>query len=679
MTHTLLSKIFQVSGNLVAASMLLAAYNPPAYAAVGLPVGVTLASADAVRPGEPVTVIAVLEPAADFANATFLVDQPEQWQLLDGMTRWAGALEKGKLVQLRFRAVPLTATPTMMMATVQVDGQTKRAGLDPARMGRQFPELATADADGEKGGQREAVESYLPQHDPNVVLPEPAAPNFPRVPVEERAAAQLPVRSGKTTGARKASVVASGRWTFIDNNGVRRGVRNATVQMVNEDPIAAFNSGCGNGVTDGDGNFTISGDCGDLAFGSDANPDLFVRLVLNNNVVEVKPDSLFAGTYTVRSSTKQNSPGGAVSFGTLTVPSSVTGAAAAHNLVMRAQQFMAAAGESMSKVTVLWPSTSDSPVAFYTPILATLNIKQNEPMTRQFTIFHEYGHHILGTKAESPAPDYDNGECDQPGHPGHCLDRPEKGTIAWTEGFPDFLGALLRDRFAAADGYAASPFNIEGFNAPDEFTSQSDLLHIEGITAAILLDLVDTNNESGENLTMSFSDIWDVVKNYDPSSNLLHNHPTSITEFYDGLRVDHLSRINRIAEVYAHNGITRPRPDLRITSLQNPPTQINRGAQFSNDSEVSNTGNERANSAFTVRYLLALESNRLVTLQLSTRNIAANMAAGSSTDIAQTFTVPATMTPGMYRLIACADSTGAVPESSDTNNCRTATTRVQVQ
>src|SRR5262249_24513789 len=150
----------------------------------------------------------------------------------------------------------------------------------------------------------------------------------PRIPGQDATSSQ-PATPGKTKGTRAASVsvVATGRFVYIDDQAVRHGVRNATVELWNQNPLPSFGDElCARGITDADGNYTLGGSCGDLFDG----PDLFVRIVLNNSSVEVKPDNIFAGSYIENTAVRQNSAGGAVNFGTHVI-STIPKAFQAHN------------------------------------------------------------------------------------------------------------------------------------------------------------------------------------------------------------------------------------------------------------------------------------------------------------------------------------------------------------
>lgn len=655
-------------------------------ARMGAPVRMSMASADALRPGEPITVYAIVQAGESLQHVSYEVQSAPGWQILDGQTRWAGPMEKGQTMEFRFRAVPLSTEPGELPAVVNMLGQTPvRASLDPERLGGKFPErVRDASWDGaQTKGSRYAVQT-MPEEpvevdfEPGVPLPAPLPATQPRVPGQEDptpATEESP--RNKRGKERSANLVATGRFTYLDDNNVRRGVRNATVEILNHNaPLP--DELCGRGITDGNGNFSIGGSCGDLFDG----PDVFARIILNNSVVEVKPDNIFAGSYTFDTARQNNSSGGTINFGTITITSN-RGAYQSHNVVMRAQQFMAGSPRNadLPKVTVNWPSSSGA--SFYTGVFRSIFLRNNAAFGDEGVLFHEYGHHILATQAESPAPDYDNGICDTP-DPGHCLYGPEKGAIAWTEGWPNFFAMYMHNAHNDSDGYGSTMMQFETRASAFNFPGQED--RTEGIIAEILWDLVDSTNDDDrdegagrrDETDLNFNDIWNVIRNYNPSSNPFHNHPTSIHELYDGLRQNHLSQINRIASTYREAGIVKPQPDLVVSSVQNPPSQIARGATFSNSNTVRNDGNERANNAFQVQFRLVRTTNNAV-VSLGTRTIAANFAAGASSAVSTTLTIPATMTTGTYRLEVCADSGEVVSESTETNNCRSANTQVVVQ
>ena len=662
---------------------LISVLAVPAFADLGAPVLFSLGTAEEIKAGATLTVHVLIQPGDNIQQAQFGLRSSADWQVADGVSYWIGSLAKGQPVEFQFRAIPLRNDPDPLLAALSIPGYVDRiASLDPDRAGGRFPEKAAANSNRE--GRRSATEedAIQAEFEPGVFIPEPLPANEPRKPGEaavepgSQSSASHP-KAGKGRTA-VVGLVATGRFTFLDNNGVRRGVRFASVEVLNLNPFPSLGDQlCGRGTTDGNGNFTIAGSCGDLLDG----PDLVARIILNNSVIEVKPDNLFAGSYTFQSAALQNSGGGAVNFGVITITANVR-AFAIHNLATRAQRFMVDQGETMSKVTVLFPATG----VFYTPVFASISVVTGTAFGEVADLFHEYGHHVLVTKAESPSPDYNNGNCDTP-TPGHCINQPENGVISWTEGWPNFFGAVLHSTFQTADGYApTTKFAFE--SSPDPvtfgFAGQEDMT--EGVIAAILWDLFDAANDEQnpttpgrDRISLTFSALWQVIRNFDPSSDLFHNHPTSIHEFWDGLRILRLNDINRVSEVYAEHNIPKAQPDIEVTAMQNPPQTLAPGAQFTVTNTVRNTGNERANNGFTVRFELRPAFGRGFPITLGTRTVGANLLAGSQNNATTTLQVPTGATLGTYVLRACADNGFVVPESDETNNCRTATINTTIQ
>ena len=662
-------------------------------AKLGAPVSFGLASADELVVGQPAEVLVVLTAGADISLARFDLGNSTDWQVIDGLRFWQGSLSRGEVKQLTFRAIPLTTAPKPLRGTVKVPGYDEQVALlDPNRMGGRFPERGEETEEQARQRQSEIqIDEIRAQvhKDPDATEPLPARePRIPGMP-EIKVGADRQAR--QETRAAAVNVTGTGRFTYFDHNNIRQPVRFATVELFDQNPAPSFGDAlCGTGTTDVDGNFSVSGNCGDLTDG----PDLFARIVLNNTRIEIKPNDVFSGSYTFKTGVASNRPPGTHNFGTITIAEPLKAPFALHNLVTRAQRFMAARGEVMSKVTVNFPITG---WPHYNSFFHSLNIPvtfdsnpddetpARDPIFRDVgTVFHEYAHHILHTKAESPAPDYsrEHEGCDA----SHCSDMPENLNVAWTEGFPNFYAFLIHTDFRASDGYPTTTNKAcETVSIDSSFAGEED--QIEDVVCAILWDLSDAENDDDglrgagrrDNINLSFGDIWQVVKSFDPSTSAFHNHPTTIHEFWSGMRLFQLSNINRISEVFREHNINKPQPDLRITTLQNAPSSVNRGAAFTVSNTVRNMGDELANSAFAVRFELTAGIGRdLRAYQVGSRSITASFPAGGTNAANTSLTVPE-MPAGVYTLRACADSRSEVPESNEGNNCRSLATPMTVQ
>lgn len=90
-----------------------------------------------------------------------------------------------------------------------------------------------------------------------------------------------------------------------------------------------------------------------------------------------------------------------------------------------------------------------------------------------------------------------------------------------------------------------------------------------------------------------------------------------------------------------------------------------------------NTGSTRARSSSTAFYLSLDRRVGPSDGRLGVRDVPALRAKQASTHRTRT-TVPATLAPAAYFLLACADARHKVRESNETNNCRVATGRVMI-
>jgi subtilase family serine protease len=93
------------------------------------------------------------------------------------------------------------------------------------------------------------------------------------------------------------------------------------------------------------------------------------------------------------------------------------------------------------------------------------------------------------------------------------------------------------------------------------------------------------------------------------------------------------------------------------------------GQTFLMHDTASNDSPNAVGVVTTTRYLLSLDATRSASdLSLGTRSVAALGPGGTSSATVQ-LTIPTTVGPGAYFVLACADDPGAVPESSETDNC----------
>jgi CARDB len=123
---------------------------------------------------------------------------------------------------------------------------------------------------------------------------------------------------------------------------------------------------------------------------------------------------------------------------------------------------------------------------------------------------------------------------------------------------------------------------------------------------------------------------------------------------------------------------TSPAANLIETAVTNPPGSAWRGGRFAVTDTAKNTGTATA-GASTTRYYLSLDTlknggDKLLTGSRAVPSLAP--AARSSGTV--TVTIPTTTTLGAYYLLACADDTNVVAETTEGNNCKASATKVTV-
>jgi hypothetical protein len=633
------------------AAALLSTFLTAANAKVGIPVALGLQSRDVLAVGSPATVHVEIQPAAAYSQAYFKLVPSSSWQILDGTTSWSGSLETGRVVKFKFRAAPTIPNPESLVGIVEVPELVSnvKAALDPERMGGKTPERVT----------------------------------ITETPESSRPAARM---AHTALSASAANLTVHGSFTYVDDQNITHGVMRAGVQLINKAVNGdLFDQTCASGQTDDSGNFSFTvpaSQCKDLF----SNPDPQVVMTLDNDVLKVQPDSVFAGPYSFATVIHQDFSGTNLNFGAINITTNKE-ACHIHNILTRTHQFMTDRGFSVQKVTALWPS---SDVTYYQPVLKNIKIETIKVFPLEADIMHEYGHHITFNMPNGPAndiPDYNNGICD--GTPllpvfegGHCMWKPEKGNISWMEGFADYFALTVLETFDPTDHYVAptgdvthNKYNFEDDHVAAGFEGMED--KIEGVIAGILWDLTLDHDPNGPHL--SFKQIFTVIQDYDPDpGSLLHHHPVSIHEYFDGMLALRPGNINSTAVIYREHKLTKPLPDLQVTGLQDPPTATNPGASFSVSNTVANLGTILANNSYTVRFTLNSLGTRGVSFTVGTRTIGPNMAAGASDTTFTELTLPSTMPRGNYFLAVCADSPNAVPEEDERNNCVKATVDTKV-
>jgi hypothetical protein len=453
------------------------------------------------------------------------------------------------------------------------------------------------------------------------------------------------------------------------------------------------------GETDDDGYFTLTGTAGDF-FGD--LPDPLVKVIAESSAGTVEHAGLTGGVYCFRTAPRFDQQNGAtVNFGTIspeTAFNCTTGGSVEyedeawemHNLAVKARDFMreftlATPGRDVPPVKMRYPADR---TAYDRPDLfspnGTIWMGPIGPAERFF--MKQYAHHILQHFADHPVPDYNNGICDDEVdifgiETGRCRWRSENGAIAWTEGFPIFLSEVLT-RFYGYEGFGT--FNI----GPGPHPHPDENFHlVPEVTATILWNLVghatalgetvamdgDGNNHDGNNsrdaVSLGFDTLWDVIVNFDPSTDTSHNHARSVYDLWWGLVYFYPDLANRVAAVYHESHVNVFSANLLANYVSGTPAAVAPGGSLTVVDTTANVGYVNVGEPSTTRLYLSTDPVFSASDILLGQRVVSNLAPNRGEQGSTVVTIPQSVSPGTYYLLACADGPAVIFETDELDNC----------
>ncbi len=642
------------------------ALAPRAAATVRPPVEVTAESPDELVAGRPSSLVITLRSDRRAAVRFSLTSPQTGWEALAGQTEWAGTLQPGEPVRLTVEVIPTDPAPRPLRGVLRVAGWAE-------------------------------VKSILTPSPPS--LP----PDTPES-TAARAPGSLPV-------------TLTGRLAFRDDHGRTSGVRHARVRLWDDDadpscgpPRETCRELMGEGETDDDGYFTLTGSGADDGPGDP--PDPYVEATAESEAAVVHAAGPPASTYCLRSGIVAGATEGTtVDVGTLS-PGSTEGCTGARlrsaaedgawrllNDAREAWEFLrsftlANPGRDVPPVRIVWPSLEGS--AYRPPAGSDGGAILVDPddTWHEAVLLHAFGHHVLQHFAESPDLDYANGHCDDP--PGHCTWQPESGSIHWVEGWSDYLSEVLT-RVLDRDETAGQVLGCDrdggvcgSFESPPPFDPGQRCDLTEGYTAAILWaqHVADLGGGTGGKgvanaaLRAGFAAQWEVLVGYDPDpQDPGHDHPVTIREFWKGYAARYPERANRLSEIFDRNGIPgQPAADLRVESVSASATAVTAGGRLSVGDTTANVGAVSTGAASLTRFFLSPDGT--ITPHdaplVGGRAIPGLAPAGDRSAGTTTVTVPRDLSPGTYYLGACGDGGATVFESDERNNCLAFSVTIQI-
>ena len=121
-------------------------------------------------------------------------------------------------------------------------------------------------------------------------------------------------------------------------------------------------------------------------------------------------------------------------------------------------------------------------------------------------------------------------------------------------------------------------------------------------------------------------------------------------------------------------------PDLVVDAVGNPPATVKRGLKLAVTDTTRNQGTAPVGRTTRTRYYLSLnQAWNVGDKLLSGYRQVPDLAPGTVSSSGINVIVPTNTAPDDYYVLACADDTALVVETSETNNCEASATRVTVQ
>lgn len=246
------------------------------------------------------------------------------------------------------------------------------------------------------------------------------------------------------------------------------------------------------GTTDANGNFDVTFSWDPCLF-CDSQPDIYVYFETENSHVFTQSPVL-EWEYSWETGVNADYTGTDLNIGTFMPGDQESdGVLYVHTAVTRLWRWFNGQGWNVPSVDVqCWDDDAD-PVSYYVSI-GEIHMSAKR-MFNTSSISHEYHHHWMENFSSNPAPNYCNGTCDTDADCGHCRWCQEPGNVVWIEGMPEFGERMAFNMFTST--YPLFTNDNRDVEQIDSCTTAvDDGNKTEGLFAAAVYDLVDTNNEN---------------------------------------------------------------------------------------------------------------------------------------------------------------------------------------
>ena len=391
-----------------------------------------------------------------------------------------------------------------------------------------------------------------------------------RSPVELRdleASSMAPDRGGPSTTP-PPTIRFRGRIVYPRQDDLVVGVDNIVVKAMDKDPAPVYEEMMGFALTDHNGYFDFTVEWIDIDGVTQDLPDVFLLVEAANLVVHIRADD----TEDLQDWSSEDSPitdytGNDLFFGTVSLDVQPQAAHIYNSIIKADRHAREQGGMNAPLVYVHWPDPTTT--AYYSEVADEIHVGASREWL-EGTHVHEFGHHLSRKFSVLDPSDYENGFCDTPTAPGHCLWCPENDGDAWQEGWANWFGDRLMRVWEGAYGYVPLLVDRYPIETPDACNdgntyAQSDT---EGFVSALLRDIEDGENEglgggpfdcAADVLNDGDQGIFNIFRDADPST---------VWDFIAAWRTSNSGRQLDLWHTIEHNApsMNFTRPALTVTS-----------------------------------------------------------------------------------------------------------------
>ncbi len=447
------------------------------------PLSVNLSLSDPPVLGRVVDLSCDIESAFDAPDVTAQVELPDAFAVVSGDKSWRGKIEKSSKVEftLKVKALEVGDYEIRTLAEL-VNGEHRLKD-------RSYLYVEV--------GENDASVSY--------------APPPPKLELVELSESEIPPEYRETarTQLQSSSLTITGRVLYKDEHDYSRPLKWAKIKIFDKEWWGW--SLLTELLTDANGEFTYGPISNvDSEFGESGTLDIVVQIFAQNGIVNVKSPGWLGGTYYATWYDSYDVPDGVLDLGNVLLGADETqqGIGRILTYVNNAWEYLYdTVNYDMPEITVEYPTAGTGYVVYYLwgiEIGKWIEVEVGYNRSRDI-LQHEYGHYIMHMiRGVVQPPDYIE---------NHFIESASNATTAWSEGWADFYPLAVQNDPYWAWGCCEN-FMHAHYGGRIGLELDADMLWfdtgdtVEGRVAASLWDIIDSNNDGSDTISLPFSNIW---------------------------------------------------------------------------------------------------------------------------------------------------------------------------